>query len=167
MKEKKMRLSWRSFSTALISIAALIVLTAMVVVSQGPQGQGGPPPDGEFGFGHGPRGGFPFLHGLNLTDDQKTQISKITESLETSTKDLRDQMRALHQNESNPFTTPFDEATVRAAAEARAKIDVELQVAHAKAMAQIGTILTTEQKAQLAARRPRRPEGPPPPPPSM
>jgi len=162
MKEKKMRLSWRSFSTALISIAALSVLTAMVVVSQGPQGQGGPPPDGEFGLGHGPRGGFPFLHGLNLTDDQKTQISKITESLETSTKDLRDQMRALHQNESNPFTTPFDEATVRAAAEARAKIDVELQVAHAKAMAQIGTILTTEQKAQLAARRPRRPEGPPP-----
>jgi hypothetical protein len=64
------------------------------------------------------------------------------------------------------FTTPFDEATVRAAAEARAKIDVEWQVAHAKAMAQIGAILTTEQKTQLAARRPRRPEGPPPPPPS-
>ena len=126
-----MRLSWRSFSTALISMAALIVLTAMVVVSQGPQGQGGPPPDGEFGFGHGPRGGFPFLHGLNLTDDQKAQINKITETLESSTRDLRDQMRALHQNESNPFTTPFDEAAVRAAAEARAKIDVELQVAHA------------------------------------
>ena len=159
-----MRLNWKSFSTAIISIAALMILTAMVVVSQGPQGPGGPPRYGEFGFGHGPRVGFPFLRGLNLSDDQKAQISKITESLETSTKGLRDQMRALHENESNPFTTPFDEATVRAAAEARAKIDVELQVAHARAMAQIGSILTTEQKTQLAARRPRRPEGPPPPP---
>ena len=157
-----MRLSLRSFSTAIISIAALVVLTAMVVVSQGPQGQGGPPPGGEFGFGPGPRGGFPFLRGLNLTDDQKAQIGKITESLEASTKDLRDQMRALHANETNPLTTPFDEASVRAAAEARAKIEVELQVAHAKAMSQIGAILTTDQKTQLAARRPRRPEGPPP-----
>ena len=159
-----MRLSWKSFTTAIMSIVALMILTAMVVVSQGPQGPGGPPPGGEFGFGHGPRGGFPFLRGLNLSDDQKAQISKITDALEASTKDLRDQMRALHENETNPITTPFDEATVRAAAEARAKIEVELQVAHARAMSQIGAILTTEQKTQLAARRPRRPEGPPPPP---
>jgi Spy/CpxP family protein refolding chaperone len=154
----KMRLSWRSFSAAIISIFALMLLTAMVVVSQGAGG-----PQGEFGFGPGPRGGFPFLRGLNLTDDQKAQIGKIAEALEANTKDLRDQMHALHQNETNLFTTPFDEGSVRAAAEARAKIEVELQVAHARAISQLGAILTTEQKAQLAARRPHRPEGPPPP----
>ena len=60
----------------------------------------------------------------------------------------------------------FDEAAVRAAAEARAKIQVELEVAHAKIMSQIAGVLTAEQKAQLAAKHEQmRRLGPPPPPP--
>ena len=58
-----------------------------------------------------------------------------------------------------------DEAAVRAAAQARANVQVELEVARARMMSQIFAVLTAEQKAQLAAKRQqfeqRRSEGPP------
>jgi Spy/CpxP family protein refolding chaperone len=60
----------------------------------------------------------------------------------------------------------FDEAAFRSAAEARAKIEVEMEVQHAKMMSQVATVLTAEQKAQLAERHEQmRLMGPPPPPP--
>jgi len=60
----------------------------------------------------------------------------------------------------------FDEAAVRAAAEARAKIQIELEVSHAKMMSQILGLLTADQKAQLAAHHEEMKRmGPPPPPP--
>jgi Spy/CpxP family protein refolding chaperone len=90
---------------------------------------------------------------LNLSDDQKAQIVKLTVSFEESTKSLRDQLKALHESDPDPFSGTFDEATVRAAAEARAKIDIEISVARAKLMSQIAAVLTTEQKAQVAAKR--------------
>jgi periplasmic protein CpxP/Spy len=161
-----MTLNWKTFSFAIASIAGLIVLAAVVVVSQGQQAtQGGPPAREGFRRGPGPRNGLlPMMRDLNLSDDQKAQIKKIMESEAASTKDLHEKLRALHDSEPEPFTTPFDEAAVRAAAEARAKIDVELQVSHARTMSQIAAILTADQKAQLAARRSQFREGPPPPP---
>jgi Spy/CpxP family protein refolding chaperone len=129
-------------------------MTAAVVVSQG-QGD----------FRRGPRGeGLPFLRNLNLTDAQKAEIKKIMDSEAASTKDLHDQLRTLHESEPAPFSTTFDEASVRAAAEARAKIEIELQVSHARTMSQIANLLTAEQRAQLEARKPQFREGPPPPP---
>ena len=149
-----MKLSWKTLGLAAISVLALIVMTAAVVVSQG-QGD----------FRRGPRGeGLPFLRNLNLTDAQKAEIKKIMDSEAASTKDFHDQLRTLHESEPAPFTTTFDEASVRAAAEARAKIEIELQVSHARTMSQIANILTADQRAQLEARKPQFREGPPPPP---
>jgi Spy/CpxP family protein refolding chaperone len=149
-----MKLSWKTLGLAAISVLALIVMTAAVVVSQG-QGD----------FRRGPRGeGLPFLRNLNLTDAQKAEIKKIVDSEAASTKDLHDQLRTLHESEPAPFSTTFDEASVRAAAEARAKIEIELQVSHARTMSQIANILTADQRAQLEARKPQFREGPPPPP---
>jgi len=154
-----MKLSWKTLGLAIICVSALIVMTAAVVVSQGPQG-----PEG-FRRGPGPRGGgFPLFRDLNLTDDQKAEIKKIMDNEAASTKDLHDKLKALHESEPAPFSTNFDEASVRADAEARAKIDVELQVAHARTMSQIANVLTADQRAQLAARRSQFHEGPPPPP---
>ena len=151
-----MKLSWKTLGLAVICVSALIVMTAAVVVSQGP---------GDFHRGPGPRGeGLPFLRNLNLTDDQKAEIKKIMESEAASTRDLHDKLRTLHESEPGPFSTTFDEASVRAAAEARAKIEVELQVSHARTMSQIANVLTAEQRAQLEARKPQFREGPPPPP---
>ena len=158
-----MRLNWKKLTIA--SIAGLVVLAAATfALSQGPQG---PPRGGGFRGGPGPRDGLgPIARDLNLTDDQKAAIKKITESFRESDKALFDQLRALHQNEPDPTSGTFDEAAVRAAAEARAKVQIELEVSHAKMMSQIAAVLTAEQKAQLAARRQQFEQlGPPPPPP--
>jgi Spy/CpxP family protein refolding chaperone len=165
-----MRTSFKKLSIVIAIAGALLLAAAAVSFSQNPQG---PPPGGEFRGGPGGRGGRggpgprdglgPLARDLNLSDEQQAQVKKISDSFAESTKSLHEQLRTLHESEGDPFSGTFDEAAVRAAAEARAKIDVELQVAHAKMMSQIGAVLTTEQKAQLASRR--RERRPPPPPP--
>jgi periplasmic protein CpxP/Spy len=166
--ESNVRLNWKKLSVATIA-GALIVAAAAFAFSQGPQQ--GPPPGGGFRGGPGgpggPRDGLgPLGRDLNLTEDQKAAIKKITQSFEESNKALHDQLRALHQSQPDPMSSDFDEAAVRQAAEARAKIQVELEVSQAKMMSQIAGVLTAEQKAQLAAKRQRfERQGPPPPPP--
>jgi Spy/CpxP family protein refolding chaperone len=165
-KENRMKLNLKTLSFAIASVAALVIMTAAVVVSQGPQGPQGGPPGGGFRRGPGPRDGLsPMLRDLNLTEDQKAQIKKIMESEMASTKELHESLRSLHESEPAPFSTNFDEAAVRAAAEARAKIEIELEVAHARTMSQIAALLTAEQRQQLSARKPQFHEGSPPPPP--
>ena len=156
-----MKLNWKKVGVATLS-GALVLATGAFAFSQRPQG---PPPPGP-GFRGGPPDGLgPLGRDLNLTDDQKAQIKKINESFADNNKALFEQMRALHQNEPDPMSGTFDEAAVRAAAEARAKIQVELDVAHAKMMSQIAAVLTDDQKAQLAARRQKfERHGPPRPP---
>jgi|SRR5437588_6426050 len=171
-----MTMNWKKISAVAAIGAALLLTTALVVFSQQPPG---PPPGGP----QGPRGGFhggpggpggprefgpfgPFGRDLNLTDDQKTQIKNIQDSFRDSNKALFDQLRALHENQGDPMSGTFDEAAVRSAAEARAKIQVELEVSHAKMMSQILAVLTPEQKAQLQAHHDQMKRmGPPPPPP--
>jgi len=158
--EEKMELNWKKISAYVAILGALIVTATMAAVSQGPPG----PPRNGFPGGPGPRGVLgPLARDLNLSDEQKAQIKKITESSEASTKELRDQLRALHESEPDPLSGTFDEAAVRAAAEARAKIEIELSVARAKMMSQIVAVLTTEQKAQLAEKRQHFAQNPPPP----
>lgn len=159
-----MKLNWTNFSVATIA-AGLILIGAVLAFSQGPQG---PPPGGGFRGGPGPHDGLgPISRDLNLTDDQKAQIKKIVESFAESDKALHDQLRTLHGSEPDPMSGNFDEAAVRSAAEARAKIQIELEVSHARMLSQIAAVLTAEQKAQLAAKRQQfERQGPPPPPPS-
>ena len=158
-----MKLDWKKFSVATIA-GALLLTGAAMAFSQDPQG---PPRGGGFHGGPGPRDGLgPLARDLNLTDDQKAQIKKITDSFRESDKALHDQLRTVHESEPDPMSGTFDEAAVRAAAEARAKTQIELEVSHAKMMSQIAAVLTADQKAQLAAKRQQfERQGPPPPPP--
>jgi protein CpxP len=118
--------------------------------------EGGPPPmDGPHRGPGGPGGVLgPLARDLNLTDAQKEQIKQLEDKFMASTKDLHEQMRTAG---GDPFDAlkdgAFDEAAVRAAAQARANIQVELEVAHARLLSQVYALLTPEQKAQLAARR--------------
>jgi len=154
------KLNWKKFSVATIA-GALLLTGAAMAFSQGP------PRGGGFRGGPGPGDGLgPLARDLNLTDDQKAQMKKITDSFRESDKALHDQLRTLHESEPDPISGTFDEAVVRAAAEARAKIQIELEVSHAKMMSQIAAVLTADQKAQLAAKRQQfERQGPPPPPP--
>ena len=157
-----MKPNWKKFSLTIVA-GALFLAGGAMAFSQDPQG---PPRGGGFQGGPGPRDGLgPLGRDLNLTDDQKAQIQKITDSFRESDKALHDQLRTLHENEADPLSGAFNEANVRSAAEARAKIQVELEVSHAKMLSQIAGVLTTEQKAQLAAKRQQfERQGPPPPP---
>ena len=119
---------------------------------------GGPRQFGPFG---------PFGRELNLTDDQRAQIEKIQQSFQQGDQALHEQMRTLVEGQGDPLSGgQFNEAAVRSAAEARAKIQVEMEVSHARMMSQMFGVLTDAQRAQLAAHREQmRSQGPPPPPP--
>jgi Spy/CpxP family protein refolding chaperone len=152
-----------------LALATGLMLTAVGFARQdGPHGFGGPPPGGHGRGGpHGGGGGLgPLARDLNLTDAQKAQVKQITDSFEASTKPLREQLfKAGGGGQLEGLTDTFDEASVRAAAQARAAVEVELEVAHARMMSQVYALLTAEQKTKLAELRQqfeqRRP-GPPP-----
>lgn len=108
------------------------------------------------GFG-GRRGGLfggRLAEQLNLTDAQKEQIKQITTRYRESAKAQREQRRDQRTDGFNGGT--FDEAQVRAAAQARANARVEREVARARMMSEIYNVLTAEQKAQLATLRQQR-----------
>lgn len=141
-----------------LALAGVLLLAGLGFASfaqNGPQrGFGGGGPRGERG-GKGLRGGrIPFLRDLDLTDAQKAQIKQITDSAEAGTKELRQRMNALHESELNALADgTFNEGAVRAAAQERANVQVELEVARARTMSQIFAVLTPEQKTQIAAKR--------------
>ena len=140
-------------TNSIVAIAGvLLLMVAAIAFSQGP---GGHPPGPGGPFGGGPRDGFiPFARDLNLTDDQKAQIKKLTDASRESTKALLDQLKTLHESAPDPLKDGvFNEDAVRSAAQARSGIQVELEVAHARLMSQIYALLTADQKATLAAKR--------------
>jgi periplasmic protein CpxP/Spy len=156
-EERKMKANWKKIS-GVVAVAGALLLMAVIGFSQEGRPPGPPPGRGFHGGPGGPGGprdgGLGPLRDLNLTDDQKAQIEKLKASFEESTKALHEQMRSLHESQPDPLAGgAFDEAAVRAAAEARAKVEVELEVAHARLMSQVFAILTPEQKAQLNERR--------------
>ncbi|MDT5268114.1 MAG: hypothetical protein QOH49_300 [Acidobacteriota bacterium] len=164
-----MRLTKTRLIVGVLALATGLMLTAVGFARQdGPHGFGGPPPGGHGRGGpHGGGGGLgPLARDLNLTDAQKAQVKQITDSFEASTKPLREQLfKAGGGGPLEGLTDTFDEASARAAAQARAAVEVELEVAHARMMSQVYALLTAEQKAKLAELRQqfeqRRP-GPPP-----
>jgi Spy/CpxP family protein refolding chaperone len=147
------------------ALAASLMLTGAVGFAQQEAGRG---QDGrergerqERGGGgrerHGMRGGFGgrFAEKLNLTDAQKAQMEQIAAKYRESAKALRQQNRG--ERDGDDFDAfqggTFNEAAVRAAAQARANARVEQEVMHARMMSEMYAILTPEQKAQLAAER--------------
>jgi len=156
-----------TLTVAVVGALVLIATASLAVAfARGHERWQGRPQGEGFRGGRGPHDGLGLLRDLNLTDDQKAQIKKITDGFRENDKALFDQLRTLHQSEPDPVSGTFDESAVRAAAEARAKIQIELEVSHAKMMSQIAGVLTSEQKTQLAARRQQfERQGPPPPPP--
>ena len=139
---------------------ALLAVVGVTCLAQQPQNQtqnqspgaGGPPPFGRGGpgrRGHGPRGpggpgmlGLAALRELNLTDDQKQQIQKITEANFESTKTQREELRQLMQKRF--------QGTLTAEEQARAKtLHEQMQTSMKDTESKIAAILTPEQKAKL------------------
>lgn len=135
-----------------VALAAALMMTAAAFAQHGPgghRGRGGP---GHHG-GPGGRGSLlgHFTRVLDLTDAQKTQVKQLEDGYKESTKGLHEQ---LAKSGGGPFEAlnggAFDEAAVRVAAQARANLHVELEVAHARFFSQVYAVLTAEQKERLA-----------------
>lgn len=148
------------------ALAGSLMLTGLVGLAQQPQATQGQGDRGRaerhFGGKEG-RGGFGgrMFERLNLTDAQRAQMEQIAARFRESTSALRQQERAAMRNgggeHSGAFTDgAFNEAAVRAAAQARANARVEMEVARARMMHEMYNVLTAEQKAQLAAERQQR-----------
>ena len=152
-------------------LAAGFALTGVAGVSaqeQGQQQQGGGQGRAERqwgqkeGRGGGRRGGFGpfgrFAEELNLSDAQLEQMRQIEERYRATFQAQR-QARG-RRGERRAFDPlaggAFDEAAVRAAAQARANAEVEREVAQARMVHEMYNVLTGEQKAQLASARQQR-----------
>lgn len=137
---------------------ALVIALAMSVAvgfAQGRPDGGGERGGHEMHGGRGMDGGFGhFGRGLNLSDAQKTQMQQIAERYKASTKGLREQLRNLHgDSDAVAGNGTFNESAVRQAAQARANLEVELEVSRARMMSEMFAVLTPEQKTQLAQQR--------------
>lgn len=151
-----MKQSWKKLSAAVAITGALLLTLAVVGLAQHGGGPGGRGPGGRGFHGGPPHDGLgPIARDLNLTDAQKAEVQKITAAFKESTKSLRDQLEAQRLDGPPDFVKDgaFDETAVRAAAQARANVHVEMEVARARMMSQIFNVLTAEQKAQLEAKR--------------
>lgn len=158
-----------------LALAGTMLLTGVVgfaqqETKQGPGG-GGQDHAGEHagrhgGDGHGRGEGRDGMRGerdgfggsfskLNLTDAQKEQMKQIATRFHESAKARHGQERGERGGRGgfDAFNGTFDEAAVRAAAQARANARVEMEVAHARMMSEMYNVLTAEQKAQFAAAR--------------
>jgi protein CpxP len=155
------------------ALAFVAALTLSVAALGQPGGLGGHH-GGPGGPGH--HGGPGDLLGhlsreLNLTDAQKAQVKQIAEAFHENNKALHEQLMKAGPG-GGPFEGlkdgAFDEAAVRAAAQARANLHVEMEVTHARLMSQIYALLTPEQKAKVNELRQRHQQmhgrqSPPPP----
>ena len=145
-------------------LAAIVALAGVIGLAQqqGPEGQG----QQERGWhrggkGRGMRGGGGFggrmFESLNLTDAQKEQMKQIAERYHESFRAQRQEGRGERRGGFDALKGgTFNEAAVRAAAQARANAQVEMEVARARMMHEMYSVLTAEQKAQLAAERQQR-----------
>src|SRR5215212_6241741 len=159
-----MRLKGKGKFVGGLVLAAGFALTCVVGVAaqQGP-GEGGGRGRAERPWGHkegrggGRRGGAFGRFGaeLNLTDAQQEQLRQIEERYRASFRSQREN-RGEERRGFDPLSGTFDEAAVRAAAQARANAQVEREVAQARMMYEMYNVLTAEQKAQLQAARQQR-----------
>ena len=149
-----------------LALAAGFVLTGAAGASaqqeQAPEQGGGARAERPWGHreggkgrrGFGRRGGFGrFGAELNLTDAQREQMRQIAERYRATFQAQRGE-RGRERRAFDPLAGgAFDEAAVRAAAQARASAQVEREVARARMTHEMYNVLTAEQKSQLAAAR--------------
>ncbi|MDT7688159.1 MAG: motif family protein [Acidobacteriota bacterium] len=154
-----------------LALAAGFALTGVAGLAQQPEqrGQGGGEknraerPWGHEDGGEGRRGGGrggEFSSGrfesLNLTDAQKEQMRQIAERYRATFKAQHERGGEERRGFDPLSGGAFDEAAVRAAAQARANAQVEREVSQARMMHEMYNVLTSEQKAQLATERQQR-----------
>ncbi len=151
-------------AVALVGIALLLGIPAGSALFAHPGDdtvqQAPPPPPG----GPGGPGGFSprLLEQLNLTDDQKTQISALLDTNRTDNQAIHEElMQAREALHTAAESSTYDESVVMAQAVIVGQAMTELTVNQTRTEWDIYQLLTAEQRTKLAGLRKQM--GPPPP----
>jgi protein CpxP len=166
------------FKTSLAAALAVVTMaTAAAMAQDEPQrrqrpGIGAPGDGPRGGVAGGPRGrgpmgapmGLPGFRGLDLTDDQKTQLKQINESHAAEFKAVRDKSRAAHDGMRELLDAEtINESAIRAKSAEIAAAEADMLILNAKVRKESMQILTADQLAKLKERREsggqRRPRG--------
>ena len=143
-------------------VAAVLAAGSALVVAQGGQmprrgpamGRGGPPPGGMRGPG-GPGGPMgmgigPGFRELDLTDEQKAQVTSIVDSHQAEFKAVGEKMHAAREGmQALLEADTLDEAAVRAKSVEVAAAEADAAILGAKVRTQTVQVLTSEQLAKL------------------
>jgi len=133
--------------TASLTLFAVLAFAAMAAAQDK-----APKPEGMMP-GHG-KGIVRVLESLNLSPGQKHQVAQILKDNREQSTALRESMKkALAGLREVMDQNPGDEAAVRNAAQAVAKVGEDLAVNRGKVKAKINAVLTPEQKAKQAEMR--------------
>jgi protein CpxP len=148
---------------AIAAVAGLALATPFAIAQTG-GGDGQGKQRGERGEWGGRRGGgghrgghFGMFRGIDLTEEQQTRLQQIRKSFGESTKSLREQLRAKHEEvrqagEGNTFNEALAAQKLTEAAALQAKLMAEEFRMRQESL----SVLTPEQKTQMEQRREER-----------
>ena len=149
-------MQFKRFSTGtLLTVFAVTALAVAPVLAQGgPHGHGSHPGMADHGrmMQH-------VFDSLGLTDEQQDQVHQIMQQSRDETEPTREATRAGHEMMADLMhAETIDEAAIRGVAEEIAAAQVELMVAHARAMVEMRQVLTPEQLEQFQQLRRQHPQ---------
>jgi Spy/CpxP family protein refolding chaperone len=149
----------KSFTSRLLIAAMAIVLGSAIARSQ--DASDAPPPQRmhgpDFGMGGGREDSLRyFARALNLTADQKSQMTALMQKEHPAMKPLFQQQHQIDQQLRQYVEGPYDEVKVRALAEQKAQVETELTVAQTRVHNGLYQLLTADQKEQLKAMEAKR-----------
>ncbi len=137
----------KKITVAILSIV-LVAMGAMFIFAQTAERV-----EGKRGFGKGHKRGTRAMmfRGLDLTEEQKTQIRQIRQTSKEKIKPIREQMKANRQKLAELSAGGnFDQAQVQTIAAQQGSLSAQLIVERESVKSQIFQILTPEQKAKAA-----------------
>jgi Spy/CpxP family protein refolding chaperone len=131
-------------------IAALCVLMG-TAIAKSQTAADAPAPPSMHGHGYGMGGDRMefFATSLNLTDDQKGQMKTILQKEHPAMKPLFQQSRQIEQQLHQYVEGPYDETKVRALANQKAQVEVELTVARTRVHNELFQVLNPDQQSKL------------------
>jgi Spy/CpxP family protein refolding chaperone len=104
----------------------------------------------EHGWGWGPHPAF--LEGLKLTEEQEDKVFAILHAAAPALREQAKAARKAHEGLDELGTSPqYDEARAKALTDAAGKAESQLALLHIRAEHDVYSILTAEQRAELAA----------------
>lgn len=138
------RLITGTIAALVLAVAASVALAAGARQGHGPRGFGG-------GMGFGP--GLPPLRmlavALDLTEAQQQQARAILDAHKAELQQIRERGRTAHEQVRAAVEAPaVDEAAIRAAVDAAAKVQADAAVLRAKIRQEVFNILTPEQRTK-------------------